>query len=145
MALIKWFLCGGHGAAGGPDVVEAWLRKGRGLALTFADKAVKKGLPSAEFAMGYYAEVGVGCPGDIKTAVGWNQLVCSRFLYHLFFSPFHPLFRLTNTVTRMPQCGSRCYQNPVNPYDSITENLSSPAGLSGVAHIWTRLRIIHGV
>ena len=85
MALSKWFLCAGDGAAGGPDVVNGDFEKDEALALTFADKAVKKGLPNAEFAMGYFTEDGVGCPGDIKTAVGWNQLVHSRFLYHLFF------------------------------------------------------------
>ena len=33
MALVKCFPCGGDGAAGGPGVVEAWLRKGRGPGL----------------------------------------------------------------------------------------------------------------
>ena len=66
--------------------------KDEALALTFADKAVKRSLLNAEFAMGYCAEVGVGCPGDIKTAVGWNQLVRSRFLYHLFFFTISPTF-----------------------------------------------------
>ncbi|KAL4245194.1 Chitin Synthase Regulator [Abortiporus biennis] len=61
MALSKWFLCGAEGA----------FEKDEGLAWTFADKAAKKGLPSAEFAMGYYAEVGVGGPKDIEAARKW--------------------------------------------------------------------------
>ena len=43
MALSKWFLCGADGC----------FEKNEGLAFTFAEKAAKRGLPSAEFAMGY--------------------------------------------------------------------------------------------
>lgn len=63
MALSKWFLCGSEGA----------FEKDEGLAWTFAEKAARKGLPSAEFAMGYYAEVGVGGPKDIESARRWYQ------------------------------------------------------------------------
>ena len=62
MALSKWFLCGSNGAAGGPGGVEGGFDKDEALALTFADKASTKGLPSAELTMGYYAEVDVGRP-----------------------------------------------------------------------------------
>lgn len=65
MALSKWFLCGAEGA----------FDKDESLAYTFADKAARKGLPSAEFAMGYYAEVGVGGPKDIDAARRWYQRV----------------------------------------------------------------------
>lgn len=65
MALSKWFLCGAEGA----------FDKDENLAFTFAEKAAKKGLPSAEFAMGYYREVGVGGPKDIEAARMWYQLV----------------------------------------------------------------------
>lgn len=41
------------------------------MALTFAEKAARKGLPSAKFAMGYYAKVAVGRPKDLKTAMVW--------------------------------------------------------------------------
>ncbi|KAL0959499.1 hypothetical protein HGRIS_011209 [Hohenbuehelia grisea] len=61
MALSKWFLCGAEGA----------FEKDESLAWTFADKAARKGLPSAMFAMGYYAEVGVGGPKDINSAIRW--------------------------------------------------------------------------
>lgn len=64
MALSKWFLCGAEGA----------FEKDENLAYTFAEKAARKGLPSAEFAMGYYKEVGVGGPKDVNTAIGWYQL-----------------------------------------------------------------------
>jgi len=65
MALSKWFLCGAEGA----------FDKDESLAYTFAEKAARKGLPSAEFALGYYAEVGVGGPKDIDTARRWYQRV----------------------------------------------------------------------
>ncbi|TCD60032.1 hypothetical protein EIP91_010853, partial [Steccherinum ochraceum] len=61
MALSKWFLCGADGS----------FEKDEHLAWTFAEKAARKGLPSAEFAMGYYAEVGVGGPKDIDAARKW--------------------------------------------------------------------------
>ena len=96
MALSKWFLCGSNGAAGGPGGVEGGFDKDEALALTFADKAAKKGLPSAEFAMGYYAEVGVGRPKDIKTALGWYRLVAFPFSS----SVFHYLIHLSGSRTR---------------------------------------------
>ncbi|KAF5345956.1 hypothetical protein D9756_010911 [Leucocoprinus leucothites] len=66
MALSKWFLCGSGDTDGG-----AGFDKDEALALTFAEKAAKKGLHSAEFAMGYYAEVGVGRAKDIQGAIRW--------------------------------------------------------------------------
>lgn len=63
MALSKWFLCGAEGA----------FDKDEGLAYTFAEKAARRGLPSAEFAMGYYAEVGVGGPNNVENARKWYQ------------------------------------------------------------------------
>ncbi|KAG6821242.1 hypothetical protein H0H93_002352 [Arthromyces matolae] len=69
MALSKWFLCG----SGGGDGEDGGFDKDESLAFTFADKAARKGLPSAEFAMGYYAEVGVGCPKDLGTAIQWYR------------------------------------------------------------------------
>ena len=65
MALSKWFLCGAEGA----------FEEDESLAYSFAEKAVTKGLPSAEFAMGYYAEAGVGRPMDFNAARRWYQKV----------------------------------------------------------------------
>ena len=61
MALSKWFLCGADGH----------FEKDEHLAFTFAEKAASKGLPTAEFAMGYYHEVGVGCEPDVAVARQW--------------------------------------------------------------------------
>jgi TPR repeat protein len=68
MALSKWFLCGSEGA----------FDKDESLAFTFAEKAARKGLPSAEFAMGYYTEVGVGGPKDIEAARKWYTRVSNK-------------------------------------------------------------------
>lgn len=65
MALSKWFLCGAEGA----------FEKDEGLAVVFAEKAARKGLPSAEFAMGYYCEVGIGVSKDVQRARGWYEKV----------------------------------------------------------------------
>ncbi|KAH8104415.1 hypothetical protein DFH11DRAFT_1733825 [Phellopilus nigrolimitatus] len=67
MALSKWFLCGAQ------DLAEGGFAKDEGLAFTFAEKAARKGLPSGEFAMGYYTEVGIGTQKDIRRAVGWYE------------------------------------------------------------------------
>lgn len=77
MALSKWFLCGAEGA----------FEKDEGLAWTFAEKAAKRGLAAAEFAMGYYAEVGVGGPKDIESARRWYTRVSSLVFFFLH-SPF---------------------------------------------------------
>jgi len=69
MALSKWFLCGAEGS----------FEKDEILASTFAEKAARKGLPNAEFAMGYYMEVGVGGPKDIQAAMKWYTRVSDWF------------------------------------------------------------------
>ena len=61
MALSKWFLCGHEGA----------FAKDERLAFTFAEKAARGNLPSAEFALGYYYEVGVGGTIDLNLAKKW--------------------------------------------------------------------------
>lgn len=65
MALSKWFLCG----------AEGHFDKEEYLAYTFAEKAARKGLPTAEFAMGYYHEVGVGVTKDLGMAKRWYEKV----------------------------------------------------------------------
>ena len=82
MALSKWFLCGSEGA----------FDKDESLAYTFAEKAARKGLSSAEFAMGYYTEVGVGGPKDIEAARKWytrvsNKSDASQLPYLMFLFP----------------------------------------------------------
>ena len=65
MALSKWFLCGAEGC----------FDKNEELAFTFAEKAARKGLASAEFALAYYYEVGVGCDKELELSRKWYRKV----------------------------------------------------------------------
>lgn len=104
MALSKWFLCGSEGA----------FDKDESLAFTFAEKAARKGLPSAEFAMGYYVEVGVGGPKDIEAARKWYERVCRTYhrlahsgLLTLFFNHRHPNMGTWTLLSGWPRCHNR--------------------------------------
>ena len=93
MALSKWFLCG----------AEGHFEKDESLAHTFAEKAARKGLPTAEFALGYYHEVGVGVKKDLAMARRWYEKVC-----HLHSPSQRALIiwnRLHRMVMQMPQPG----------------------------------------
>ena len=61
MAISKWFLCGHEGL----------FRKNEELAFTYAQRAAQTGLPTAEFAMGYFFEIGIFVPTNIKEARIW--------------------------------------------------------------------------
>lgn len=63
MAVSKWFLCGAEGC----------FDRNESLAYTFAEKAARKGLPSAEFGLAYYHEVGVGCQQNVSVARKWYK------------------------------------------------------------------------
>lgn len=61
MAISKWFLCGQK------DLFE----KNDELAYVYAHRAAQAGLPTAEFAMGYFYEVGIHVPSDLSVAKSW--------------------------------------------------------------------------
>ncbi|KAK9860992.1 Chitin synthase regulatory factor [Penicillium brevicompactum] len=61
MAISKWFLCGHEGV----------FEKNDELAFTYAQRAAQSGLPTAEFALGYFYEVGIFVQSDIKEARSW--------------------------------------------------------------------------
>ncbi|CAG8530730.1 3258_t:CDS:2 [Paraglomus occultum] len=61
MALSKWYLCG----------AEGYFEQNEALAYQHAEKAASKGLPAAEFAMGYFHEVGVFVQADLQKANAW--------------------------------------------------------------------------
>ncbi|GAA5931944.1 hypothetical protein JCM1841_006109 [Sporobolomyces salmonicolor] len=63
MALSKWYLCGSEGN----------FDKNEALAVTFAEKAAARSLPSAEFALGYFREVGINGAIDLDQAKRWYQ------------------------------------------------------------------------
>ncbi|KAF5335868.1 hypothetical protein D9757_015163 [Collybiopsis confluens] len=59
------------GGIGDTDPSLGGFDKDEQLARVFAEKAARKGLPSAEFAMGYYCEVGIGGTKDLDEALAW--------------------------------------------------------------------------
>lgn len=61
MAISKWFLCGHEGA----------FPKNEEMAFTYARRAALNGSSTAEFAMGYFYEVGIYVPADLKEARVW--------------------------------------------------------------------------
>lgn len=67
MGMSRWFLCGQQGPGGfQEDYVKA--RK-------CAVRAANARIPLAEFAMGYYDEVGIGGPVDLESSRRWYTLV----------------------------------------------------------------------
>ena len=68
-ALSKWYLCGSEGN----------FDKNESLAVTFAEKAAARQLPAAEFALGYFYEVGIGGPIDLEKAKRWYERVSLPF------------------------------------------------------------------
>lgn len=63
MAISKWFLCG----------YEGLFSKNNGLAYKYANRAAAGGLPTAEFAMGYFNEVGIYVKVDLLKAREWYE------------------------------------------------------------------------
>ncbi|OCL02682.1 hypothetical protein AOQ84DRAFT_228632 [Glonium stellatum] len=63
MAISKWFLCGFEGV----------FQKNEELAYTYAHRAAMAGLATAEFAMGYYNEIGVYVPVNLEKAMEWYE------------------------------------------------------------------------
>ncbi len=63
MAISKWFLCGYEGV----------FEKNEELAFTYAQRAAQSGLPTAEFALGYFYEIGIYVPSDLKQSRSWYE------------------------------------------------------------------------
>ena len=61
LALSGWYLTGSEGVLQQSDT-EAYL---------WARKAAQAGLAKAEYAMGYFIEVGIGAPSNIEDAKRW--------------------------------------------------------------------------
>jgi TPR repeat protein len=61
MAISKWFLSGYEGV----------FRKSESLAFEYAQRAAQTGLGTAEFAMGYFYEIGIHVPVNLKEARSW--------------------------------------------------------------------------
>jgi TPR repeat protein len=63
MAISKWFLCG----------YEGIFEKNEALAFTYAQRAAQKEFPTAEFALGYFYEIGMYIRMDLGRAREWYQ------------------------------------------------------------------------
>jgi TPR repeat protein len=63
MAISKWFLCG----------YENVFPKNEDLAYIYAERAARSGLATAEFAMGYFNEIGMHVSVNLKTAKDWYE------------------------------------------------------------------------
>jgi len=63
MAISKWFLCGYEGV----------FEKNEELAFTYAQRAAQSGLATAEFALGYFYEIGIYVPSDLKQSRSWYE------------------------------------------------------------------------
>ena len=68
MAISKWFLCGHEGL----------FEKNEELAYTYAQRAAQGGLPTAEFALGYFHEIGIYVPVNLNEARKWYEKAASN-------------------------------------------------------------------
>ncbi|KAL5636114.1 hypothetical protein ACGC1H_004808 [Rhizoctonia solani] len=72
LALSGWYLTGSEGVLKQSDS-EAYL---------WARRAANKGLSKAEYAVGYYAEVGIGLKVDVEFAKRWYMRAAGEFYRH---------------------------------------------------------------
>ncbi|KAL9114178.1 MAG: hypothetical protein Q9227_001950 [Pyrenula ochraceoflavens] len=63
MAISKWFLCGHEGL----------FEKSEEIAFTYAQRAAQSGLPTAEFALGYFHEIGIYVAVNLNEARVWYE------------------------------------------------------------------------
>ena len=68
MAISKWFLSGYEGV----------FSKNEEIAFVYAERAASSGLETAEFAMGYFYEVGIFVPVDLDLAREWYEKAANR-------------------------------------------------------------------
>ena len=88
LALSGWYLTGSEGVLQQSDT-EAYL---------WARKAAHAGLAKAEYAMGYFTEVGIGVPSNIEDAKRWYWRAACEYAASAFE---HNL--LTMVSTKLPQ------------------------------------------
>lgn len=63
MAISKWFLAGQEGV----------FEKDEEMAFTYAQRAAQDDLPTAQFAMGYFFEIGIFVPVNLQAAKEWYR------------------------------------------------------------------------
>ncbi len=69
LALSGWYLTGSEGILQQSDT-EAYL---------WARKAAQAGLAKAEYAMGYFTEVGIGAPANLEDAKRWYWRAACKY------------------------------------------------------------------
>lgn len=81
LALSGWYLTGTQGILEQSDTeAYLWARKAA---------CAEPPLPKALFAMGYFTEVGIGCPRSLDEAKRWyGRAACKFFLLLFLFHPF---------------------------------------------------------
>lgn len=83
LALSGWYLTGAEGVLQ-PSDTEAYL---------WARKAAQAGLAKAEYAMGYFTEVGIVGPASIEEAKRWYwRSACELYFYPLLSPSFSSFF-----------------------------------------------------
>ena len=68
LAISKWYLCG----------YESLFERSDQLAYEYAQRAALSGLSTAEFALGYFNEIGVEVPVDLEKARDWYTKAAKR-------------------------------------------------------------------
>ncbi|KAK1766569.1 hypothetical protein QBC33DRAFT_104930 [Phialemonium atrogriseum] len=68
LGVSRWFLFGFEGV----------FSKNEQLAYRYAEEAAEAGLPTGEFAMGYYCEIGIHVQKDIRQARKWYELAAEH-------------------------------------------------------------------
>ncbi|KAL2751908.1 hypothetical protein ACRALDRAFT_1053245 [Sodiomyces alcalophilus JCM 7366] len=68
LGVSRWFLFGHEGV----------FQKNEQLAFQYAKEAAAAKLPTGEFAMGYYYEIGISVPKDLRQAVYWYELAAEH-------------------------------------------------------------------
>ncbi|RUO95343.1 hypothetical protein BC936DRAFT_144352 [Jimgerdemannia flammicorona] len=68
LSLSGWYMSGAEGC----------FEKNEPLAFKWCDKAAKKGMAKAEFALGYYYEVGIGVQSDVHRAIEHYNRAASK-------------------------------------------------------------------
>jgi TPR repeat protein len=102
LALSGWYLTGSEGV----------LKQSDNEAYLWARRAANKGLSKAEYAVGYYAEVGIGINQDVEFAKRWYMRAAGEFTV-IFILLLADRFlaqgnkRAMNRLTEMKRMGNK--------------------------------------
>ena len=96
LALSGWYLTGS----------DAILQQSDTEAYLWARKAANAGLPKAEYAMGYFTEVGIGATANLDDAKRWYWRAAGEFLSS-FFSFYSMLIYVQPKDSPKPENASR--------------------------------------